>query len=77
VGTEREEELHAFHRANERTRGRGEAGLCSTFPVWAPFPHLVTKQKVLSQERKKRATRRKKHKYVNNAPASAALSRGL
>ena len=30
--------------------GRGEAGLCSAFPVWAPFLHLVTKQKDLSQE---------------------------
>lgn len=77
MATEREEELNASHRANKRARDRGEAGLCSTFPVWTPFPHLVTKKKVLSQERKKRATREKKPKYLNNAPASAALPRGL
>jgi len=51
--------------------------LCSTFPVWAGFPHLLTKEKVLSQERKKSATRRKKPKYLNNAPDSAALPRVL
>lgn len=48
-------------------------GLCSPCPVQAPFPHLATKQKVLSQEKRtERATGWNKPEHFGNAPASAA-----